>query len=164
MSGPLARLRVLEVGGIGPLPHAGMILADLGADVVRIERPGAPDSMQVDYVARGKRVIELNLKTGEGVHNLLALVAEADVLLEGYRPGVAERLGIGPDECRAINPALVYGRMTGWGQHGEMAPPPATILTTSPSPECCTRSVTLPNGRYPRSTWSVTTVEVPCSC
>ncbi|GAA1878634.1 alpha-methylacyl-CoA racemase [Pseudonocardia ailaonensis] len=122
-SGPLAGVRVVELAGIGPGPHAAMILADLGAEVVRIDRPGGlqlgdPD---VDPTLRGRRRIAADLKSAEGRETVLRLAEKADVLLEGYRPGVTERLGVGPDECLARNPRLIYGRMTGWGQQGPMA-------------------------------------------
>ena len=123
MPGPLTGLRVIELGGIGPVPHAAMILGDLGADVVRVERPpGAFDPAfgQTDYMLRSRRSAAADLKTDAGRDLVLRLVARADVLLEGYRPGVAERLGVGPRECQAVNPALVYARMTGWGQEGPM--------------------------------------------
>lgn len=124
MAGPLTGLKVVELPGIGPAPHAAMVLADLGADVVRIERPSG--SLDVsggkpDHVMRGKRSVAANLKTDEGRQLVLRLVAKADVLIEGFRPGVAERLGVGPDDCHAVNPRLVYGRMTGWGQDGPLA-------------------------------------------
>jgi alpha-methylacyl-CoA racemase len=125
MSGPLAGLKVLELAGIGPAPHASMILADLGADVVRIDRPGgAFDPLPAgtpDHLLRGRRSILLNLKQDDDKAKLRRLLAVADVLIEGYRPGVAERLGVGPDDCSAINPRLVYARMTGWGQDGPLA-------------------------------------------
>ena len=120
---PLADIRVLELAGLGPAPFAGMILAGLGADVVRIDRPGGPpipDPM-AGAVGRGKRSIALNLKTGDGVAVFLDLVATADILIEGYRPGVMERLGVGPEACHDVNPRLVYGRMTGWGSTGPYA-------------------------------------------
>jgi len=120
---PLDGLTVVELAGQGPVPFAGMILAGLGADVILVDRPGGspiPDPM-VGAVGRGKRSIALDLKMSEGVNVLLALVADADVLLEGYRPGVVERLGIGPDHCLEVNPDLVYGRMTGWGADGPYA-------------------------------------------
>jgi alpha-methylacyl-CoA racemase len=119
MAGPLQGLRVVELAGIGPGPHAAMILGDLGADVVRIERPSLkvatdhPDSM-----LRNRRSVTANLKTDEGRELVLSLVAKADVLIEGYRPGVTERLGLGPGDCAAVNERLVYARMTGWGQTG----------------------------------------------
>jgi alpha-methylacyl-CoA racemase len=121
-SGPLAGLRVLELAGIGPAPFAGMLLADLGADVVRVDRPGGPALAAVrpeqDLLGRGKRSLGLDLKDPAGVATVLDLVERADLLVEGMRPGVAERLGVGPDDCLARNPRLVYGRMTGWGQDG----------------------------------------------
>ncbi len=122
MTGPLAGLRVVELAGIGPAPFAGMLLADLGADVVRIDRPGGPALAVVpperDLLGRGKRSVALDLKDDDDVRRVLDLLERADLLLEGMRPGVAERLGVGPDACLARNPRLVYGRMTGWGQDG----------------------------------------------
>ena len=125
-TGPLAGLRVLEFAAIGPVPHAAMILADLGADVVRLDRPGgSPLKLGIatppDTLMRGRRRVLLDLKSPSDVAAALELVAQADVLLEGLRPGVMERLGLGPDECLARNSGLVYGRMTGWGQQGPMA-------------------------------------------
>ncbi|TNC43614.1 CaiB/BaiF CoA transferase family protein [Mumia zhuanghuii] len=124
--GPLAGLRVVEIAGIGPGPFAAMLLADLGADVLRVDRV-APGGLAVlpqdkDVLARGRRSVAVDLKRPEGVGVLLDLVERADVLVEGFRPGVAERLGFGPDVCLARNPRLVYGRMTGWGQDGPLAP------------------------------------------
>ena len=125
MTGPLTGLRVIELAGIGPAPFAGMLLADLGADVVRVDRPGGPALAVVppeqDVLGRGKRSVALDLKHPDGVRRVRDLVAVSDLLLEGMRPGVAERLGVGPDECLARQPALVYGRMTGWGQDGPAA-------------------------------------------
>lgn len=124
-SGPLNGLRVLEIGGMGPGPFAGMTLADMGAQVVRIERPGGPGIFPgdpaVDVVNRGKLSVTLDLKRSDAVDALLAMTERAEVLIEGYRPGVAERLGIGPEHCWSRNPKLVYGRMTGWGQDGPLA-------------------------------------------
>jgi len=122
MAGPLEGLRVIELAGIGPGPHAGMILGDLGADVVRIERP-ASKAADVsggggDAMLRNRRSVAANLKTDEGRELVLCLVAKADVLIEGYRPGVTERLGLGPADCAVVNERLIYGRMTGWGQDG----------------------------------------------
>ncbi len=121
MTGPLAGLRVLELGGIGPGPHAAMLLADLGADVVRVRRPGGlvmpPEER--DMLLRGRRLLDLDLKTQRD--DLMDLVEHADVLLEGFRPGVCERLGIGPEDCQERNPKLIFARMTGWGQDGPMA-------------------------------------------
>jgi alpha-methylacyl-CoA racemase len=123
-SGPLAGVRVIELAGLGPGPHCGMLLADLGAEVIRVDRPGGPpipDPRDSDIMSRGKRRIVVDLKHPRGAEIVLRLVASADALIEGYRPGVAERLGIGPADCLARNPALVYGRMTGWGQDGPLA-------------------------------------------
>ncbi|KRA39504.1 MULTISPECIES: CaiB/BaiF CoA transferase family protein [unclassified Nocardioides] len=119
-TGPLKGLKVVEIAGIGPSPHACMILADLGADVIRVERPGGQmlSGGSHDLLNRGRPSIALNLKDPEAVATVLDLVAEADVLVEGMRPGVTERLGLGPEDCHARNPRLVYGRMTGWGQDG----------------------------------------------
>ncbi|HEY2764863.1 MAG TPA: CaiB/BaiF CoA-transferase family protein [Pseudonocardiaceae bacterium] len=124
MPGPLAGLRVIELAGLGPAPHAAMLLADLGADVVRVERPsGGPQlaPRASDQLLRGRRSVAADLKDPVGRETALRLVERADVLLEGMRPGVAERLGVGPVECRDRNPRLVYARMTGWGQHGPLA-------------------------------------------
>ena len=120
-TGPLAGVRVVEFAGLGPAPFACMLLADLGADVVLIERRGAapPDKSQI--VNRGRAVVQADLKSPADVERVLALVAQSDVLVEGFRPGVMERLGLGPDVALARNPRLVYGRMTGWGQHGPLA-------------------------------------------
>ncbi|MFD7445163.1 CaiB/BaiF CoA transferase family protein [Streptomyces sp. NPDC059909] len=123
-SGPLAGVRVVELAGIGPGPFAAMLLADLGADVVRIDRPGGAGlaiDPAYDLTNRNKRSVLIDLKADGGPAQVLDLVERADVLIEGYRPGVAERLGVGPKECHARNPALVYGRMTGWGQDGPLA-------------------------------------------
>ncbi|MEV4316003.1 CaiB/BaiF CoA-transferase family protein [Actinocrispum sp. NPDC049592] len=122
--GPLAGLRVVELAGIGPAPFCAMLLADLGADVVRVDRPNSspvagPPSR--DLLNRGKRSVMVDLKNDRGAEVVLRLAAKADVLIEGYRPGVAERLGIGPEQCFERNPRLVYGRMTGWGQDGPLA-------------------------------------------
>jgi len=116
MPGPLSRLRVVELAGIGPGPHAAMILGDLGADVVRVKRPA--DGALPDVMNRNRRTVLADLKTDEGREFVLALVKHADVLIEGFRPGVAERLGLGPDDCSRVNEGLVYARMTGWGQDG----------------------------------------------
>ena len=121
--GPLKGIRVVEIAGIGPGPFAAMMLADLGADVVRIDRGDrvrdeVPDTPHPDLLNRGRRSVGIDLKHPEGADTVLKLVEGADGLIEGFRPGVAERLGIGPDACLARNPKLVYGRMTGWGQDG----------------------------------------------
>lgn len=124
-TGPLTGVRVVELVGIGPGPFAAMFLADLGADVIRIDRPGggalavaAPDK---DILARGRPSAAIDLKDARGIALVLDLIDTADVVIEGFRPGVTERLGLGPDVCLARNPALVYGRMTGWGQDGPLA-------------------------------------------
>ncbi|MFJ7175540.1 CaiB/BaiF CoA transferase family protein [Streptomyces massasporeus] len=122
--GPLTGVRVVELAGIGPGPFAAMLLADLGADVVRVDRPGGPGlaiDPAYDVTNRNKRSVVVDLKAPDGPDRVLDLVARADVLVEGYRPGVAERLGVGPGDCHARNPRLVYGRMTGWGQDGPLA-------------------------------------------
>lgn len=119
--GPLAGTRVLEVAGIGPGPYACMLLADLGAEVIRVERPGRAAHPGRDPTLRGRRSITLDLKKPAAVDVLLRLVDRCDVLVEGFRPGVAERLGFGPEVCCARNPRLVYGRITGWGQTGPLA-------------------------------------------
>ena len=121
MTGPLSGVRVVELAGIGPGPFAGMLLADLGADVVRVDRPAAPGAARQDVVNRGKRSVAVDLKSTGGRDLVLRLVERADVLIEGFRPGVAERLGLGPQDCAARNRRLVYGRMTGWGQDGPLA-------------------------------------------
>jgi len=125
-TGPLAGTTVIELAGIGPGPLAGMILADLGADVIRVDRPGKAgldfgDYYRGDVVNRGKRSVAVDLKNAAGRDLVLALVEKADVLIEGNRPGVTERLGLGPEDCWARNPTLVYGRMTGWGQQGPLS-------------------------------------------
>ncbi|HEX2174689.1 MAG TPA: CaiB/BaiF CoA-transferase family protein [Nocardioidaceae bacterium] len=123
-TGPLAGVRVVELAGIGPTPFAAMTLADMGADVVRIDRPGSGPmfgAAEADLLNRGRRSVAVNLKHPDGVATVLRLVERAEVLVEGFRPGVAERLGLGPDDCRRVNPRLVYGRMTGWGQDGPLA-------------------------------------------
>jgi alpha-methylacyl-CoA racemase len=115
MAGPLTGLRVIELAGIGPGPHAAMILGDLGADVVRIDRPGATGA---DPMLRNRRFVIADLKSDEGRGLVRKLFAKADVLIEGYRPGVTERMGLGPEDCAKVNERLIYGRMTGWGQTG----------------------------------------------
>jgi alpha-methylacyl-CoA racemase len=127
--GPLAGIRIVELGSIGPAPFCCMLLADLGADVIRIDRPpghdgGAPIDARFDLLNRSRRSAMMDLKKPEAVAAVLRMVREADVLIEGFRPGVAERLGLGPQACHAVNPRLVYGRMTGWGQEGPLAQEP----------------------------------------
>ena len=123
-TGPLAGLRVIELAGIGPVPHAGMLLADLGAEVVRIDRPtpGPPKiANDHDVTRRGKQSITLDLKDPRAREAVLQMVDTFDILLEGNRPGVTERLGLGPEDCFARNPRIIYGRLTGWGQSGPLA-------------------------------------------
>ncbi|HEY8250466.1 MAG TPA: CaiB/BaiF CoA-transferase family protein [Burkholderiales bacterium] len=127
MSGPLSGIRVLEFESIGPAPFAGMLLADMGADVLVVDRPATTDlglkrERRHDVMMRGKRSVTLDLKSASAKEAALALAARADALIEGMRPGVMERLGLGPDEVLGKNPKLVYGRMTGWGQDGPLAP------------------------------------------
>jgi alpha-methylacyl-CoA racemase len=122
--GPLSGVKVIELAGIGPAPFACMMLAELGADVLRVERPGGGLALgppELELLNRGRRSVALDLKNPAAVDAVLQLVANADVLVEGFRPGVAERLGLGPDACHEVNPKLVYGRMTGWGQEGPLA-------------------------------------------
>ena len=125
-NGPLSGYRIIEIAGIGPGPFAAMMLADMGAEVIRVERAQsvrgqAPDGAHWDVLLRGRRNVAIDLKNPDGVEALLSLVEHADALIEGFRPGVMERLGIGPDVCVARNPKLVFGRMTGWGQDGPYA-------------------------------------------
>src|SRR3984893_14554903 len=126
MSGPLSGTKVLELASIGPGPFCGMMLADMGADVLRVDRLaptdlGLPLDPRFDIMARGRRSIGLDLKRPEAIEIVMALLEKADVLIEGFRPGVTERLGLSPDACFARNPRLVYGRVTGWGQDGPLA-------------------------------------------
>jgi alpha-methylacyl-CoA racemase len=128
--GPLSGTTVVELGGVGPAPFCGMVLSDLGADVVRIRRPAAAsatgavggyDALTEGILSRGRRSVTVDLKHPDGLATVLALVERSDALIEGFRPGVAERLGVGPDVCLGRQPALVYGRVTGWGQDGPLA-------------------------------------------
>jgi len=124
--GPLAGYKVVELAGIGPGPFCAMMLSDMGAEVLRVDRRGDADlGLDVDprfsVLERGRRSVAIDLKTAAGAAAVKRLVAQADALIEGFRPGVMERLGLGPEECLAVNPRLVYGRMTGWGQDGPMA-------------------------------------------
>ncbi len=126
MSGPLTGVKVVELAGIGPGPMCAMLLADLGAEVIRVDRPtkvdlGIDRGRQFNVLNRGRRSVAVDLKSPEGIEVVLGLVEQADALIEGFRPGVTERLGLGPDVCHARNPRLVYGRMTGWGQDGPLA-------------------------------------------
>ncbi|HLY81284.1 MAG TPA: CaiB/BaiF CoA-transferase family protein, partial [Caulobacteraceae bacterium] len=119
--GPLKGVRVVELAGLGPGPFCGMLLSDLGADVVRIDRKGGRGGAPSDITARGRRSVALDLKTPGAIETCLKLMEKADAIIEGFRPGVMERLGVGPDICLKRNPKLVYGRMTGWGQTGPLA-------------------------------------------
>ena len=123
MTGPLSGYRIVEIAGIGPGPFAAMMLADMGAEVIRVDRAQsvrgpAPETPFFDLLQRGRKNIAIDLKNPQGVETLLQLIEKADAVIEGFRPGVMERLGIGPDVCLARNPKLVFGRMTGWGQEG----------------------------------------------
>lgn len=127
--GPLAGIRIIELGGVGPVPFAALLLADMGAEVIRIERVeagdgGLPGDPRLHLLNRGRRSLALDLKNPKAVETVRRLVRDADALIEGFRPGVAERLGLGPEECHAVNSRLVYGRMTGWGQDGPLAREP----------------------------------------
>lgn len=115
-TGPLAGLKVVELANIGPTGHAAMVLADLGADVVRVQRPGGDGTPT--HMLRGRRLLTADLKDRLAIDDVSALATRADVLIEGFRPGVAERLGLGPDELLTRNPQLIYARLTGWGQDG----------------------------------------------
>jgi alpha-methylacyl-CoA racemase len=124
--GPLAGIKIVEMSGIGPAPFCGMLLADMGADVIRIDRLQAADlgfaiPARYDFPNRSKQAVAIDIKAEQGVATVKQLIATADMLIEGFRPGVMERLGLGPDVCHAVNPRLIYGRMTGWGQDGSMS-------------------------------------------
>lgn len=123
-SGPLAGLKILEFAGLGPAPFCGMLLSDMGADVVRIDRHDGKDYQPEDVESRGRRSITLNLKEKQDSDIAMALIKKTDILIEGFRPGVMENLGLGPDTALTLNPQLVYGRMTGWGQSGPLAQTP----------------------------------------
>ena len=126
MAGPLSGIRIVEIAGIGPGPFCAMMLADLGAEVLRVDRAERarlprPDRPNLDLLNRGRRSVAVDLKSPAGVEVVLRLVEKADALIEGFRPGVMERIGLGPEVCLARNPGLVFGRMTGWGQDGPLA-------------------------------------------
>lgn len=121
MKRPLEGVRIVEFAGLGPAPHACMVLSDLGANVVRVERPGKIDEGAFRHTLRGRSIVHADLKSEQDRHDVLRLISDADVLVEGFRPGVMERLELGPEHTFALNPRLIYARMTGWGQHGPMA-------------------------------------------
>src|SRR5262252_4572474 len=121
MPGPLHGIRVVEFVGIGPGPFCAMMLSDMGADVIRIDKKSARAHARFDVLARGRRSVVLDLKNAAAQEVALQLIAQADALIEGFRPGVMERLNLGPDRCLEKNPRLTYGRMTGWGQTGPLA-------------------------------------------
>ncbi len=165
--GPLTGLRVIEFEAIGPGPFAGMMLADMGADVLRIDRAedtglGLGSARAHDVMLRGRRSVTLDLKTPGGVQAALQLADKADALIEGFRPGVMERLGLGPDVLLARNPKLVYGRVTGWGRAGRWRRGPATTSTTSRWPACSARSAARARRRCPRSISSATSAAAAC--
>ena len=165
-SGPLAGVRVVELAGIGPGPFAAMMLADLGADVIRVNRPGG-GALQVapadgDILARGRPSVVIDMKSPRGVELVLDLVERADILLEGFRPGVTERLGLGPDACLDRNPRLVYGRMTGWGQDGPLAQTAGHDINYISVAGALDRSATPISRRRSRRTCSVTSVAGRC--
>ena len=122
--GPLNGFRIIELAGIGPGPFCGMMLSDMGAEVIRVDRIAKGASAPKDVLQRNRQSVAVDLKQPEGIEVVLKLVESADALFEGFRPGVTERLGLGPDECMARNEKLVYGRMTGWGQDGPLAQAP----------------------------------------
>src|SRR5258708_1214755 len=119
--GPLDGIRIVEFAGIGPAPFCAMMLADMGAQVIRLDRPGAAGSTPSDVLHRSRRSVGGDLKSPSGIELAMRLIEKADALIEGFRPGVMERLGLGPDACQARNARLVYGRMTGWGQTGPLS-------------------------------------------
>ncbi|MDE0988937.1 MAG: CaiB/BaiF CoA-transferase family protein, partial [Pseudomonadales bacterium] len=119
--GPLTGTKIIELAGIGPGPFCGMLLSDMGAEVIRVDRAGGPARRPKDVLTRGRKSIAVDLKSDAGREVVLKLCESSDALFEGFRPGVTERLGVGPEECMGRNGKLVYGRMTGWGQEGPMA-------------------------------------------
>ncbi len=140
--GPLVGLRIVEFAGIGPAPFCGMMLSDMGAEVIRVDRPQSPAKARKDALSRGRKSLAIDLKQPRGVEVALRLLESADGLIEGFRPGVMERLGLGPDVCREINSKLVYGRMTGWGQDGPLAQAAGHDTNYMRSQACCTPSAT----------------------
>jgi alpha-methylacyl-CoA racemase len=157
-TGALAGLKVIEMAGLGPVPLAALMLAEMGAEVLRIERAGEerpfldmPD--EYELARHGRSILKIDIKQDDGRDLLLKLATKADVLLEGFRPGVMERLSLGPDAMLSLNPALVYGRMTGFGQDGPLAGRAGMTSTTWRSPACSPPSVARAKGRFRRSTW-----------
>ena len=167
--GPLAGITVIEIAGIGPGPYCGMLLADMGADVIRVDRAqavqgGDPARPPADLLARGRRSVGVDLKNPEGVEVVLKLVERADALFEGFRPGVAERLGVGPEECLFRNPRLVYGRMTGWGQDGPYAAAAGHDINYISLAGALEPIGRRRRPRCRRSTWWATSAAAACSC
>ena len=165
MSGPLSGLTVIELAGLGPAPFCGMILADLGAQVTRVDRmrpAGTGAVREKDFLGRGRRSIIVDLKHPEGPGVVRELAASADVLLEGFRPGVMERLGLGPQDLLAAVPTLIYGRMTGWGQSGPLAPAAGhdiNYIAVAGALEPVGRPAAR---RYRRLPWSATSAAAGC--
>ena len=155
MAGPLAGVKIVEMVGIGPGPFCAMMLADMGAEVIRIDQkrppqPGGPYGLlntRYDVQARGRPSLAVDLKSKEGPGVARRLIARADALIEGYRPGVMERLGLGPDACLEANPRLVYGRMTGWGQSGPLAKVAGQPWPVTASAASCMRSLSRRSGQ-----------------
>ena len=153
--GPLNGVRIVEMGGIGPGPHGAMMQADMGADILRIDRPNpmwAALESKYHVMHRGRRSVIIDLKKPGGIDAVLKLVDAADALIEGFRPGVMEKLGLGPEPCLERNPRLVYGRITGWDRRGRSRRRPVTTSTTSRWWVLCTPSAAGPRGRSRRST------------
>ena len=168
-TGPLVGMTVIEMAAIGPSPFAAMLLADMGARVVRIDRIRGPtasfdiDPTQ-DVLSRNRESLALDLKRPEARDIVLELCTSASILIEGFRPGVMERLGLGPQACLERNPALVYGRMTGWGQQGPLAATAGHDLTSSRCPAAWRASAVLPNHPWRRSiSWEITAAAACCS-
>jgi alpha-methylacyl-CoA racemase len=168
VSGPLDGVRVLEFAGMGPAPFAVMMLSDMGAEVVRIDRLGARPAGRVpnplpNPLHRGRRSVGMDLKNAAAVTAILRLAERADVLVEGFRPGTMERLGLGPDACAAVNPRLVYARVTGWGQDGPCAGLAGHDINYISVAGALARSAARAARRCPRSTSSATTAAGECS-
>ncbi|EUA92919.1 coA-transferase III family protein [Mycobacterium ulcerans str. Harvey] len=157
-------MKVIELGGIDPGPHAGMVLADLGADVVRVRRPGGLQmpAEDRDLLHRGKRIVDLDVKSQPQA--LLELAAKADVLLDCFRPGTCERLGIGPDDCAAGNPRLIFARITGWGQDGPLAPTAGHDINYLSQTGALSALGYRDRPPTPRRIWLPTSAAVRCWC